>query len=71
MGLSKNGQKSNYFNQCREVAESKAFAVTKIAKELLEVADCVANCKNTPNRAKFRTSTLRRWSAVKLYSGIS
>ena len=25
--------------------ESKTFAVTKIAKELLEVADCIANCK--------------------------
>jgi molecular chaperone GrpE (heat shock protein) len=29
----------------REVEESKTFAVSKIAKELLEVADCIANCK--------------------------
>ncbi len=53
-GSPKNGQKSNYFNQCREVAESKAFAVTKIAKELLEVADCVANCKKYAEQSEIQ-----------------
>lgn len=32
--------------------ESKTFAVTKIAKELLEVADCIAKCKKLAEEAE-------------------
>ncbi len=38
--------KSNLFSyQFREVTDSKKYSITKLAKELLEAADCINRCK--------------------------